>query len=79
MERNLDAVLQADGEAPEPLGAEPNDKRKFKELELLVTQDVEALGFSRTSVLQGWGDVSVDKVIDDSWALANGMKSGMIC
>lgn len=76
-DEELFGVLFGDGtEKPGHPAAEINDERKFKELELLVPEDVKVLGFSTTSILQGWGDVVVNNVNADSWALANGMKLG---
>ena len=55
----LGAMAAADA----PVAAEVRAEPKFREHEVVVPEGVQALGITLTHILQGWGDVTIKKVL----------------
>ena len=53
---------------------EGRPSEKFQELDVCVHEGVIASGFSVTPVVQGWRDITINKVTEGSWAELKGLK-----
>ena len=54
--------------------AEVSPEPKFKEVAFEIQADVGAVGFSVSTVLPGWRDVTINHILPKGWAHNHGLR-----